>query len=195
MILYLTVIIGATIMISIFNIALFSISFFSVSALEILGISIATVIFEIAINGITAFLIHCLPKKWFSAERKLFKVFKWERKFYEKLGIKHWKDKVLELGSLNGFSKNKINDPTNPEYFSNFIIESNNGILDHLLSIFTGFGCCLLFPQYFLTIGLPASIVGAILNILPIFILRYNIPKLLIARERAIRVKERESKQ
>ena len=194
MVLYLSTISIAIVLITILNILIYTLPFFSLATLQILGITVLTVIIEFVISAIIAFFLHLLPKNWFVAERKIFKVFKCERKFYEKLGIKHWKDKVWELGGLGGFRKNKINDPTNPEYFSTFIMESNKGLLIHIVSMFAVFLCIPFFPEYALTIGLPASIVGFILHIMPCFILRYNTPKLLIARERAKRTKERENK-
>lgn len=192
MVLYLSIIIGSGILIAILNIALNALPFFSLASLEFLGIAAATIIFEVLINGAVALIIHWLPKKWFLNERKIFKTFKWERRFFEKLGIKKWKDHVWELGGLGGFRKNKINDPTNPEYFATFLMESNKGIVVHIVSIFAGFVCILLFPQYIWTVGFPASLVGVFLNILPTLILRYNIPKLEIARERARRNKLKE---
>ena len=191
MILYLTIISLTIILITIFNICLYSISFFSLAALEFLGIATLTVVIEFIISALIALFIHWLPTKWFVAEQKIFKVFKFERKFYEKLGIKKWKDKVWELGGLGGFRKNKLNDPTNPEYLSTFLMESNKGFVVHLISMFAVFLCIPFFSSHALTIGLPASIVGLILHIMPAMILRYNIPKLLIARERARRNFER----
>ena len=192
MVLYLSIIIGCVILLSILNIS-FMLPVLGITALECVGIITFTVIVEIAINGLFAWIVHSLPNKWFLPEHKFFKVFKCERKFYEKIGIKKWKDKVWELGALGGFRKNKINDPTNPDYFTLFLIESNKGIMVHLVGVFVGFLCILLYPAYIWTIGFPASVVGVFLNILPIFILRYNIPKLEIARERAKRNKEREN--
>ncbi len=181
-------------MLSILNIC-FMLPTLGVTALECVGIITFTVVFEVAINGVFAWLVHSLPKKWFLPEHKFFKVHRGERKFYEKIGIKKWKDKVWELGALGGFRKNKINDPSSPDYFTLFLIESNKGIMVHIAGVFVSFLCILLYPAYALTIGLPASIVGVILNILPIFVLRYNIPKLEVARERARRNKERDTKQ
>jgi len=62
----------------------------------------------IAIDGLTAGIVRLLPKKLFNPFAKRFKVFKWEKSFYQKLGIKKWKDLVPELGHLTGFRKNKI---------------------------------------------------------------------------------------
>jgi len=157
-----------------------------------LGYIVFAVVFstvlEIIIDAIFATVVRWLmPKKWFSMDKKWFIGKKRECKFYEKIGIKKWKDKVWELGALGGFRKNKINDPTNPDYFTLFLIESNKGIMVHIAGVFVGFLCILLYPAYVLTIGLPASIVGVFLNVLPIFVLRYNIPKLEVARERAKR--------
>jgi len=195
MVLYLSIISIATILAAILTIVVNSVQFFSLAALAIFGLSILTVVFEIALNGAVALIIHWLPKSWFLYERKIFKVFKWERKFYEKIQIKKWKDKVWELGGLGGFRKNKINNPNSPEYLTIFLMESNKGIVVHFIGIFVGFLCCLLFPQYFLTLGLPVSIVGVVLNILPMYILRYNIPKLAIARKRARQTQERLEKE
>lgn len=195
MILYLTTIFIAIILITIMNIAIYTLPFFSIASLDILGVTFSTVAIEFIISAIIALAIHWLPKSWFLAEKKIFKVYRWERKFYEKLGIKKWKDKVWELGGLGGFRKNKINDPKNPEYLTTFLMESNKGFVVHIISVFAVFLCIPFFPQYAWTIGFPASMVGLVLHILPALILRYNIPKLLIARERARRTKEREEKE
>lgn len=64
----------------------------------------------ILLNGSLALIVSkCLPKKWFSYRVKLFKVIKTERKFYNFIGVKKWKDYTIELGALNGFRKNKLN--------------------------------------------------------------------------------------
>ena len=118
-----------------------------------------------------------------------------EKKFYDKLHVKNWKDKICELGGLGGFSKSKINDPKSEEYLERFIIESNKGVLIHIVIIFVGF-LILLFPipKYYLRIGLPVAIVNAFLNTLPIMVLRYNTPKLKIAYDRAVKMKNLKEK-
>jgi len=151
-----------------------------------------SVVAEFLIDGVFAIIIHSLPTKWFSHEKKIFEVGKRERNFYEKLGIKSWKDKVWELGALGGFRKNKIKDPSSPEYIAQFLYESNMGIVMHVIGIFVGFGVMFILPlKYALTIGLFVAIVNALLNIMPTMILRYNVPKLTVAYKRAVRLKDR----
>ena len=55
----------------------------------------------------------------------------------------------------------------------------------------------LLFPnvKYALTIGLPIAIVNVFLNSLSTMVLRYNIPRLKISYERAVKQLEYENKQ
>lgn len=153
-------------------------------------------VFEIAIQGLLAFITHSFKDKYYSPEHKLYQVGKKERKFYEKIGIKHWKDKVWDLGALGGFRKNKIKNPNDSEYLYRFIIESNKGMLGHILGICFGFLNFVILPfNCALTISLPVAIVGFVLGLLPIFVLRYNLPKLTIAYERAKRLEVRQKNQ
>ena len=155
-----------------------------------------SVVFEIVVAGAMAGLLHAFPKKLFSPDKKIFEVGKKERQFYEKIGIKSWKDKVWELGALGGFRKNKIKDPSSPEYLQLFLIESNIGIVAHVISVFLGFAVMFIFPlKYAFCIGLPIALVNAVLNIMPTMILRYNVPKLSVAYKRAVRLKERSEEQ
>ena len=151
-----------------------------------------SVLFEIIVDGFMAGFLHFLPKKCFDPEKKCYQVSKKERNFYEKMGIKSWKDKVWELGALGGFRKNKIKDPNSPEYLQQFLVESNIGIVAHVISMVCGFAVMFIFPLHFaLGIGLPVAIVNFVLNLMPTMILRYNVPKLSVAYKRAVRLKER----
>ena len=132
----------------------------------------------VIIDTFFAILIGLLPRQWFSVKNAFFYVSKKEQKFYEHLGIRKWKDKVWELGGLGGFSKRKIKDSKNPEYFKRFIIESNRGVTEHILGSIFGFTIIFQYPRYIWSIGLPISLLNLILNILPTMILRYNLPKL-----------------
>ena len=165
---------------------------------QVIGLVCLSVVAEIVIDLILAGIVNILPNKWFSPDKKFFCVEKKERKFYEKLGIKKWKDKVLELGALGGFRKNKLKDSTDSEYLYRFLIESNKGIVTHILNIVLGALVIFCIPlKYWLVISIPVVVVNAFLGLLPIFILRYNIPKLkagLLRTERLQKQKETTNK-
>ena len=186
MLMYILTIVIASIIIAVLNIVLGSYAF-DLSALWVCCAVVLSVIAEIAIDGVFAIIIqNWLPEKWFSSDRRWTRVGQRERNFYEKIKIRSWKDKVLELGALGGFRKNKIKDPNSSEYLNKFIIESNKGVIIHIVCVFVGIFVIFVLPlKYALRIGLPVIVVNALLNILPTFILRYNMPKLLVAYQRA----------
>ena len=152
---------------------------------------------EILIDLVLAFLISRSKSKLFDKNKKIFCVSKKEQQFYEKLGIKKWKDKVVELGALNHFRKNKIAERTNNEYLEKFLIESNKGIIVHIFCMIMGFLVIFVYPlKYWLNFGLPVAIVNFVLNLLPLLILRYNIPKLktmIKFNERHLKNREKDS--
>ena len=154
-----------------------------------------SVIYQFAIDGLFAFLVNIMPNKWFE-NKKFFEVSKKEQRFYEKLGIRSWKDKVWELGGLGGFSKSKIVDPNDPEYSRRFLVESYKGEIDHIIGMFVGFTVIFIFPLKFAWIvGVPVAIVNLVLNYMPIMILRYNTPKLKVLHKRALRNQQAKMKQ
>lgn len=140
----------------------------------------------IVIDGIVAFVIRKMPEKWFEKNKGIFKTGERELAFYEFLRVKKWKDYVPELGCFTGFHKNKLANPFDNKYIWRFIIESRYGVAIHFYSVPTSFLLLLLdWKMYsgesniWLTIGLPVAIVNAILIVLPAFILKYNLPRLL----------------
>lgn len=186
MILYLSIIFVVATLIAIFNII-----FTSTSWYIIVGIVAGATCFQILVDGLFALIVNNLPDKWFAMDKKCFKVSKKSQRLYEKLQIRKWKDKVLELGILGGFRKNKINDPNSPEYVEKFIVESNKGIVIHRIGYFVGFLVMLVFPfKFAFSIGLPVAITNMFLNILPVMILRYNIPKLMTLHKRLTRMQD-----
>lgn len=195
MVLYLSIIGITVVILSVLNIALGS-TIYGLNPWWSIAILIGCVVFEFAVDGLFAFIVNKLPKKWFRYDKKVFKVGKKERKFYDFLKIKKWKDKVWELGALGGFRKNKIYDPNNPEYLKEFLTESYIGVIVHLNGAVFGFTLLFVIPiEYILTVSLPVCIVNVLLNFMSTFVLRYNIPKLEVALERARRNKEREEKE
>lgn len=181
MFLYLSWIIGT-------NIFIIGLSFFlkylihliDYANLTIIFIPILATILIIAIDGLFATIIRrCLPNKMFSYKVGFHKVSKFEIKIYEKLGVKNWKDDVLELGMFTDFSKRKVEKPEDRTYIERFILESNYGAAIHFFSLIYSIPLFFIFPSKFtLLVITPVFIVNALLNILPFIILRYNLVRL-----------------
>ena len=134
----------------------------------------------IAVDGLFAFIIRRLPEKWFSVESRTSRVFKWESDLYRRLGVRKWREKIPELGMFTGFHKDRIYEPTNNEYLRRFVLEANYGAVIHFVCVPVGFLIMLLVPfERAISVGIPVVLVNAVLNLLPAFVLRYNVPKLI----------------
>lgn len=148
--------------------------------------TVALTVIAILIDGLVALIIRKLPEKWFQKDYWFTRTGEKELKFYTFLGVQKWKDHIPELGSFTGFHKNKVTNPFDNEYISRFILEARYGIAIHLASAPASFLIILLdWKMYlgqsniWLTIALPIAVVNAILIVLPAFILKYNLPRLL----------------
>lgn len=128
-----------------------------------------------AIDAAVALLTrYCIPEKKMNPFLSCFDVSHGERRLYERLGIKKWKDVIPESGKyLAGFAKDKIAEPANNEYVLKFLRETCYAGIMHALSFALGF-LVLIFIPYRLTIVLPAAIVNAFLQLLPTMVQRYN---------------------
>lgn len=192
MVFYITTILACMIVISVLNV-IFSIPIYNFSVwYVILAVTIST-LSEIVIDLIFALIVRrALPSKMFSVDKTWFLAKKGESKFYEKIGIKKWKDKVLELGSLSGFRKNHVLKPDDNEYVERYILEANYGVVVHIATIIFGFLVVFIYPlKYCLCFGVPVAIVNAVLNLLPLMVLRYNLPKLHTLRKFNLRRKQK----
>ena len=159
--------------------------FTSFSNALILLMILGGVLFEFAIDGLFAILIHFIPNSHFDINRKIFTVSQGERKFYEKIKIRKWKDKVWELGGLGGFSKKNLKTGNDKEYLKKFLVESNKGVVNHVFGLLAGFSLIWIFPsQVAFCISLPIAIINLMLNLPSLFILRYNTPKLMACYKR-----------
>ncbi len=139
----------------------------------------------VLIDGLTATVCRLLPKKLANHEKKIFQVSANEKKFYEKLHIRKWKDKIPEIGHFTGFRKSKLEDPKNIEYLDRFLLEICYGQIGHFVSLFTSFLLLLLYPLHrlWIAISLPVAFVSLLLNAPSILVLRYNSYKLKILRK------------
>ena len=142
--------------------------------------------------GIITLITRILPAKVFSPYRHRYKVSSKENKFYNKLKIKKWKDKIPELGKLSGFAKTEIAEPNNPQYIFKFLTENCIAEALHFYSIVAGLLVFVFLPrEYVFTIGLPIFFLNMSLHIMPIFVQRYLRPKFLKIYNRLISQNEK----
>lgn len=181
--LYLILIFGFMTIISVTNILChaFSLAWWYIVLATVIGTVIVTLL-----DGLLAGLVRKLPKKWFDHEKKFYQVSKSEVNFYKHLGIKHWKEKVPELGGFTNFHKNHVQEPDNPEYIERYLLEINYGFIGHVVGALLGFLIIFLDYKIFLgngitiglTIFLPVAVVNFFLSMMPACVLRYNAPRL-----------------
>ena len=184
MILYLGIILIATLCIA----AIVSICACESFLLTLCFTALAVVIVMV-IDGLTATVCRLLPAKFANADKKFFIVSAKEKKFYEKLKIRKWKDKIPEIGQFTGFRKNKLENPKSVEYLNRFLLEICYGELGHIASVVTSFLLLLFFfiTPLWIAIALPVAVVSALMNLPSLFILRYNSYKLRILRESTLK--------
>lgn len=159
------------------------------NAFAVLGYTAFAIITVVLVDALTATVCRLLPKKCANRDKKIFRVGAKEKKFYEKLHIRKWKDKIPEIGQFTGFRKNKLDEPANLQYVDRFLLESCYGEIGHVFSCIFGFAILAL---YFVTplwwgIALPVAIVNLFMNLPSLFILRYNSYKLEILRKSLIK--------
>ena len=161
-----------------------------------LGFTWIGIVLEIVIDGAVCGIARALPKKCAQHDSKIFTVSAKEKKFYERLKIRAWKEKIPEIGHFTGFRKNKIADPKSVEYVERFLLEACYGEVGHFFSLFFGFLILLLFPVHnaWLGISIPVAVVNLLLNLPTIFVLRYNCYKLEILRASNLKKQVRQEK-
>lgn len=175
---YFIIAVIAGLLLSGINVAFYK-ELFDFSVLKVFSYVYITIFAVFAIDAFIALFVKMFPEKLFQKSGGIFKIFKWEKNYYQKIGIKKWKDKIPEWGKLANFSKRKLVDPTNNEYIAKFIVECKYGEVIHFLSMFLGFLVIFVCPlKVWVSVGLPVGIINAILNYPSFCILRYNRPKL-----------------
>ncbi len=153
------------------------------------GLSVCAVVLVIIVDGVVAGIARSLPEKFARHESKIFTVSVEEKKFYEKLKIRKWKDKVPEIGHFTGFRKNKIADPQSVEYVERYLLEACYGEIGHFWGVFFGFFILLFFPisPIWLSIAMPVAIINIFFCLPSLVILRYNSYKLEILRKNLLK--------
>ncbi len=188
---YLIVIFGA--------IALFSLLAVLVGGLvwwyAVLGV-FASAAAAFGIDALVALCVRQYPEEkidpfggWFRARSR-------ERKCYVRLGIRHWKDRIPEMGGLLAhFSKKQVADRHDNAYLLKFMRETCYAEVMHLWSIPAGFLIFLLWPRHILWFGLPVALVNAALQIPPVLTQRYVRPFLVSAYRRNERLEKRQNEE
>ncbi len=169
-----------TLIISIATVIIILANFFIAGSLDLNNLlwlfidTVTGVIAVIAWDGLMAFIIRrALPMSWFSPGKKIFQVSKKEKKFYQSIKIKSWKDKIPELGGFTSFHKNELSSSNDVEYLKRFIIESNYGVIIHIENALLGFLIFLIPMCSTPSIWIPIFAVNFVLSMLPVFVLRY----------------------
>lgn len=139
-------------------------------------LTVAFVLFAFLVDGVIACLARVLPKKLFEPDRKRFTVSDREKKFYDRLKIKLWKDKIPETGALlKIFDKTKIENSEDPAYLHTFLRETCYAEIMHEYSAPLAFLILFAAPGALKwTIALPVAVVNFILQTFPIAVQRYN---------------------
>lgn len=154
---------------------------FQENFLSVLLVCGGVILASVIIDAIVAAFCRLLPKRCVPYGGKIFQVSKKEKLFYEKIGIRKWKDKIPEIGQLTGFRKTKIEEPKSVEYVERFLLECRYGEVGHCCSCIIGFlvlSFIPFLPTYGISVTLPVAIVNVLLNLPSLFILRYNSYKL-----------------
>lgn len=157
-------------------------------------VSIKYVIYQVVINVVYVLLIDIVvvlvfyfvfPKKWFNPISKNFKASERERRFYNFLRIRKWKDKIP---AGIGFRKDRVYEKDNPDYIFRFLQDSAIAEKEHLVSALIGWIIIFLNPftplNFSVAFALPVCIVHFVLHMMPVMVQRYNRPKLILLYKR-----------
>ena len=140
----------------------------------VLGSTMLAFLIVFVIDAVVAAIVHAIPENKINPFSRCYKTGKKERKFYEKLGVKKWKDIIPESGKyLCHFAKDKVYEPNNNEYVLKFLRETCYAGIMHIVSIFLGFVPLIFLPEK-LNIVLAICLVNAFLQLLPVIVQRYN---------------------
>lgn len=158
---------------------------YKIPAFDVVAYFLFTALSMGGISIIISIIARILPKSVFKSENILFNVHPFEKKIYEKLGIRKWKTKVPDAGKVLNIKKKSL-DGVSKEYLERFIIETRYSEFVHVSSAFFGFSTIFIVTKYIMRIVFPTLCVNAILHFMPAIIQRYNRPRLLRAYQRAL---------
>lgn len=166
----------------------------SIPYLDVLTDYLAFTTFSGVMCGVILLFARFATKIKFNPNARIFRIPKFEQRFYEEIKIDKWKCLVPDFGKMVGFKK-KI-DPSqakSSQFYRRFLYENINASLLHFIDILlTPFFFFFLHPEFYITIGLCGMLIIFFLNIIPVMLQRYLRPRLLnlynklLARENAM---------
>ena len=129
------------------------------------------------------FLGRLLPKSFFDADKKWFKVTKFQTYICKIFNVKSWKEKIPVGGHVAGFRLNKISSPRDINFLNRYLRESCFSDWLHSTLFFWSFFALLLLPNNLLfKMSLPIAFLFAYANIVPAMIQWYMRPRVLKLR-------------
>ena len=179
-----------------------------VATLVYVGVSVLFTALAFGLDALIAIAVRKLPEGAVDPRRRIYRVAKWEKKLYKKLGIVSWKDKIPEAGGLLvGFQKSRVLDFHDNAYLLTFMRESVYAEIMHVLSAVAGFALptlCVL-PRLWslavpdvrwgLRVALPVALVNFVLQVLPVMVQRYVRPQLMRVYERNLAREQKQAQQ
>lgn len=186
MLLYLIIIFCCAAVLAAAN-CIWGLSYLGLNVWQTIGIVLLCLVVSILLDALCAIVTRKLENK-INPFAKMFKEHKNERKFFEKLKIRKWKDKIPELGkTLKYFDKTKLEENAGSEYYLKFIKETCIGEVIHIASIPLAVLLIVVFGFNFLTITIPVTIANILLQLPSICVLRYTRTKLSVAYKLKLR--------
>jgi len=192
MVLYLSIIFSTGLIVSFSN-CLWAQGYLGANALEIIVMTWLAIFLSFLLDGLCAYSIRQIPEEKLNHKSNFFKERKCEKKIYKFFKVRKWKDIIPELGGLlKYFDKSCVQEKVDSKYMMKFIKETCYAEIMHIVSIFVAPLVLIILPRvYLLTVILPVMIVNILLQIPPIFVQRFNRPKLEVAYKRLSRDEEK----
>ncbi len=131
-----------------------------------------------------AYGVRLIPCSFYEKNTWLFHERSYEKRFYKKIQLSRWKDKLPEWGDVFNFEKKNLHKELNKNYLNKFILETYYAEVGHIGMGIVGFTCIVVNPESFARFALICSSVNLVVQIPFCLIQRYNRPRLTRLRDK-----------
>ncbi|QHA91008.1 hypothetical protein [Bacillus sp. N1-1] len=131
-----------------------------------------------------AYGVRLIPRSFYEKNTWVFHERSYEKRFYKKIQLSLWKDKLPEWGNVFNFEKKNLHTELNKEYLNKFILETYYAEVGHIGMGIVGFACIVVNPEGFTRFALICSSVNLVVQIPFCLIQRYNRPRLIRLRDK-----------